>query len=126
MTLKLLKIEEGLGRGETIFHALQNRSDEQKESLRKRFHDREERRKQNRETQEANVRRKEKAKQDKLLAKRARYQEDGPAEEGQDGDRIEDRSDTDGEAGEFEDVDEFTPAAPVRAAPKPKKRVKRN
>lgn len=109
MTLRLLKVEEGLGRGETIFHALQNRTDEEKGALRKKFFDRDEKKRMNRETQEANVQRKEKEKNDKLLAKRARFQEDeGKEPDEGDEDRIADWSGSEGPGGDFDDVDEFT------------------
>lgn len=122
MTLKLLKIEDGMGRGETIYHAINTRTEEEREAVRKRFLEREETRKRNREVQEANVRRKEEAAQEKLLARRAKYAEDTPKDEAEaedHGDEIEDKSEFSGGEADFEEADEFTQPEPVRRSKTP-------
>ncbi len=122
-----LKIEDGMGRGETIYHAINTRTEEEREALKKRFLEREETRKRNREIQEANVRRKEEAAQDKLLARRAKYAEENEQDKDQageedEGNEIEDKSEFSGGEADFEEADEFSqPTSARQSKAKPSK-----
>lgn len=108
LSLKLLKIEDGLGKGETIFHSLKNKTDDEKELLRKKFFDKEQKKMKNKEIQDTNVQRKVDEKAEKIRVKNAKYEEKTEVQLEDAEDEIEDKSEFDGAEGEFEDFDEFT------------------
>ena len=67
MSLKLIKIEDGLLKGEVLYHSLVQKTEEEKIGLRKRAALKEETKKTNKRIQEENVRRKEEEKEEKRL-----------------------------------------------------------
>merc|ERR1712232_449016 len=58
LQLKLCKVEKGLGKGEVLYHAFVNKTDQEKEQKRKELEEMYTLKKQRREKQEENVRRK--------------------------------------------------------------------
>lgn len=130
LSLQLIKVEDGLAKGEVIYHAIKKKTEKEKEQTKQRFFDKEQTKMKNKQIQETNVKRKLDAKEEKIRAKREKYEqkadpnnEDQSQDEGVE-EEIEDKSDFEGEKGEFEDFDEFT--EPVKAKKQSNlKRVKR-
>lgn len=72
MSLRLLKVEEGLFKGEVLYHALVQKTDEEKAVLRSNIQNKEDTKLKNKKIQEQNVKRKEELKEEKLLKKRSK------------------------------------------------------
>lgn len=72
MSIKLLKVERGLGKGDVMYHALIKKTPEEVRELKERKEKEEMLKKQRRDEQNANVERKRKAAEAKLEAKRQR------------------------------------------------------
>ena len=130
ISLKLLKVEEGLMSGEVLYHALVQKSDAEREALRIKAAEKAETKRRNRETQENNVRRKEEEKEEKRKAKEAKYKAKKAKAEGkelsedenEDAESEEDQADYfEGEGSDTENQKIIEQKAPV---PILKKRVK--
>lgn len=75
MSIKLLKVERGLGGGDVMYHALIKKTPEEVRELKSRKEKEHQLKKQRREEQERNVEKKRKAKEEKLERKRKRKEE---------------------------------------------------
>lgn len=128
ISLKLLKVEEGLMSGEVLYHALIQKSDSEREALRIKAAEKAETKRRNRETQENNVRRKEEEKEEKRKAKEAKYKAKKAKAEGKELSADENAESEDGQADYFEGEGSDTENQKIieQKAPVPilKKRVK--
>jgi len=103
LTLSLLKVEEGLCEGATLYHSLVEKTEEEAAESAARIEEREARKQERREAQQANVDAKQSAKQEKADAKANRRKR-----------RREVEGEDDGEDGAFEG-DLEAPAAPEKS-----------
>jgi ribosome biogenesis protein SSF1/2 len=74
LTLKLVKVERGLGGGDVLYHAFEKRSPEESAQLKERKQRQAREKEERRATQQANVNRKRAVAEEKRLAKRQRQQ----------------------------------------------------
>ena len=81
MSLRLLKVEEGLFKGEVLYHALVQKTDEEKAALRSKIQNKEDTKIKNKRIQDQNVKRKEEVKEEKLLKKRSKNPTENKGEE---------------------------------------------
>ncbi len=75
LSLQLIKVEQGLGDGNVMYHALVHKSPEEAKAIQKKAEDKVLVKKQRRDEQERNVERKQKVKEDKRQAKKQRKEE---------------------------------------------------
>lgn len=81
LTLKLIKIEEEFLKGEVLYHALVEKTEEEKEALKKNIIEKEDTKFKNKKVQEENVKRKAELKEEQLLKKRSKNPTNKDAQE---------------------------------------------